>query len=593
MSTIIPKTSSQVTLERHLRDALRAAPIIYIQHHDLLLFLDTLKKVLEKLGKKLDRDCALFLYGVGQLSLVEKEKYLFASGIEQFQFFLKAMMINEFVSSNLSAKPVKKDIAIIVSPPLAGAEGRNHSSEKDSLMLKAFLQNFFAINEDTNRHVILLNPSNHGLSPEIEKLAYVIHIDPPSQEEIEETLDEVVNKRVVKSSTRKAISEKEREDRRKKSAETKKSISRDLQGLELSDIRLIARFLSISTTDAYKKQNIRIAQEKKREIVQKNSLLDVVTPRYKLDDIGGLATLSQYFREKAVFFRNTEEAMYEYHTPVPKGTLLLGMPGCGKSMIAQAAAAEFNVPLLKLEMNRILGQYVGESEKNFRKVLDLATAASPCVLWIDEIEKAFSGADGGANSGKSDVVMRLMGLFLTWMQEHDKAVYIIATANDVMRPEFMRKGRFDEIFYVGFPEMKEVADIFKKKIEDYNKLGGVIRFDVSCGDYDSLAQAATHFTGAEIDAIVNTAIEKKYLEIKKTLERSNSVKTSIDKNMLMTLISEYAGRKQAKPLEEYLLEKEKVGNNEVGLRNFALKWKDNPIINIYKLQEEHHLRNAK
>jgi len=593
MSTNIPKTSSQVTLERHLRDALRAAPIIYIEHHDLLLFLDTLKKVLEKMGKKLDRDCALFLYGVGQLSLVEKEKYLFASGIEQFQFFLKAMMINEFVSSNLSAKPVKKDIAIIVSPPLAGAEGRNHSSEKDSLMLKAFLQNFFTVNEDTNRHVILFNPSNHGLSPEIEKLAYVIHIDPPSQEEIEETLDEVVNKRVVKSPTRKAISEKEREDRRKKSAETKKSISRDLQGLELSDIRLIARFLSISTTNAYKKQNIRIAQEKKREIVQKNSLLDVVTPRYQLDDIGGLATLSQYFREKAVFFRNTEEAMYEYHTPVPKGTLLLGMPGCGKSMIAQAAAAEFNVPLLKLEMNRILGQYVGESEKNFRKVLDLATAASPCVLWIDEIEKAFSGADGGANSGKSDVVMRLMGLFLTWMQEHDKAVYIIATANDVMRPEFMRKGRFDEIFYVGFPEMKEVADLFKKKIEDYNKLGGVIRFDVSGGDYDSLAQAATHFTGAEIDAIVNTAIEKKYLEIKKTLERSNSVKTSIDKNMLMTLISEYAGRKQAKPLEEYLLEKEKVGNNEVGLRNFALKWKDNPIINIYKLQEEHHLRNAK
>ena len=593
MNNSIPKTSSQVKLERHLRDALRAAPIIYIPHHDLLLFLDTLKRVLEKLGKKLERDCALFLYGVGQLSLVEKEKYLLASGIEQFQAFLEAMMINEFVSTNPAAKPLKKDIAIIVSPPLAGAEGRKQSSEKDSLMLNAFLQNFFALNEDTNRHVILFNPSNHGLSPEIEKLAYVIHIDPPSQEEIEETLDEVVNKRVVKSPTRKAISEKEREDRRKKSAETKKSISRDLQGLELSDIRLIARFLSISTTDAYKKQNIRIAQEKKREIVQKNSLLDVVTPRYKLDDIGGLATLSLYFREKAVFFRNTEEAMYEYHTPVPKGTLLLGMPGCGKSMIAQAAAAEFNVPLLKLEMNRILGQYVGESEKNFRKVLDLATAASPCVLWIDEIEKAFSGADGGANSGKSDVVMRLMGLFLTWMQEHDKAVYIIATANDVMRPEFMRKGRFDEIFYVGFPEMKEVADIFKKKIEDYNKLGGVIRFDVSGGDYDSLAQAATHFTGAEIDAIVNTAIEKKYLEIKKTSEISNSVKTSIDKNMLMTLISEYAGRKQAKPLEEYLLEKEKVGNNEVGLRNFALKWKDNPIINIYKLQEEHHLRNAK
>lgn len=587
-----PKASSQDRLERHLRDALRAAPIIYIQHHDLRYFLDTLKKVLQKLNKRLDAHCALFLYGFSQLSLVEGEKYLTASGTEKFQGFLEAINKNEF-GSNPFGKPCKKEVFILVSPPLAGQGDRNRSTAKDSLLLKAFLQSFYVVNEDTDRHVILFDPSQSALSPEIEKLSYVIRVDPPSQDEIERTLDEVTSKRVVKSVDKQDLSEKEREEREKRSAETKKSISRDLQGLELSDIRMIARFLSISTTDAYKKQNIRTAQEKKREIVQKNSLLDVVSPKYTLDDIGGLATLSKYFKEKAVFFRNTEEAMYGYHTPVPKGCLLLGMPGCGNSMIAQAAAAEFNVPLLKLEMNRILGQYVGESEKNFRKVLDLATAASPCVLWIDEIEKAFSGADGGANSGKSDVVMRLMGLFLTWMQEHEKAVYIIATANDVMRPEFMRKGRFDEIFYVGFPEDLEVAEIFKKKIEDYNRFNGVIRFEVSGRDYDCLAKAAMHFTGAEIDAIVNTAIEKKYLALK-SAKSPDSVKTGIDKEALMALIEDYEGRKQAKPLEEYLKEMEKVDKNNVEmLRNVALKWRKNPIINIYKLQEEHHLRNAK
>lgn len=120
---------------------------------------------------------------------------------------------------------------------------------------------------------------------------------------------------------------------------------------------------------------------------------------------------------------------------MPKGILILGMPGCGKSMIAKSIANAFNVSLLRLDVNRLMGQYVGQSESNLRRALQTAEAAHPCVLWIDEIEKAFAGNEGGHN----DIVIRLMGHFLTWMQERKTAVYIVATANDVMRPELMRK----------------------------------------------------------------------------------------------------------------------------------------------------------
>ena len=229
--------------------------------------------------------------------------------------------------------------------------------------------------------------------------------------------------------------------------------------------------------------------------------------------------------------------------PLPKGILIIGMPGCGKSMIAKSIAEKFGVSLLRLDVNRLMGQYVGQSERNLRRALETAEAAHPCVLWIDEIEKAFAGSSG---YGENDMlVMRLMGHFLTWMQERKTAVYIVATANDVMRPEFMRKGRFDEVYFVDFPTFDERIDILRKKIQKYDNDDGVFDFsEIKSGVHynkEALGKiskamvandpGAGGFSGSEIESVVNMVIESKFIEYINYIESGktpSSIKISIN-----------------------------------------------------------------
>ena len=204
------------------------------------------------------------------------------------------------------------------------------------------------------------------------------------------------------------------------------------------------------------------------------------------------------------------------------------MPGCGKSLIAKSIANEFGVSLLRLDINRLMGQYVGQSEANLRRALSTAEAAHPCVLWIDEIEKAFAGASGSGNSS-NDIVMRLMGHFLTWMQERKTAVYIVATANDVMRPEFMRKGRFDEVYFVDFPTLPERIDILNKKIEHYQQdtyQQGIFNLEdidtkvreelaklmASDNESNEKSSYSKGFSGSEIESVVNSVMEQKFTQ---------------------------------------------------------------------------------
>ena len=191
------------------------------------------------------------------------------------------------------------------------------------------------------------------------------------------------------------------------------------------------------------------------------------------------------------------------------------MPGCGKSMIAKSVANLFNMSLLRLDINRLMGQYVGQSEANLRRALETAEAAHPCVLWIDEIEKAFAGSNNGGNNDM--LVMRLMGHFLTWMQERKTPVYIVATANDAMRPEFMRKGRFDEVYFVDFPTETERKEIFKSKIDKYkDSKSGIFDFS-ELKSYDKIAEemvgtSGSGFSGAEIENLVNVVMNKSFVE---------------------------------------------------------------------------------
>ncbi|MDN4715066.1 AAA family ATPase [Vibrio parahaemolyticus] len=180
--------------------------------------------------------------------------------------------------------------------------------------------------------------------------------------------------------------------------------------------------------------------------------------------------------------------------------LLAGMPGCGKSMSAKAASSLFNVPLFRLDIGSLMGKFVGESEANMKAALKVAEQASPCVLWVDELEKAFSGINGAG--GSAEITTRLFGYFLTWMQEKPGAVFVIATANDITNipPELLRRGRFDEIFYVNLPSERERKQIFHVKTKQLKTTPRGL-------DLAELATLSEGFSGADIECVVNDALE--------------------------------------------------------------------------------------
>jgi AAA+ superfamily predicted ATPase len=242
----------------------------------------------------------------------------------------------------------------------------------------------------------------------------------------------------------------------------------------------------------------------KEQLIKKAGLLEMIPMKETIDDIGGLENLKAWLERKKKVFTNLDQAI-KAGVDVPKGILIVGMPGCGKSMTAKATATLFDLPLVRLDVGRLLGKYVGESEENMRKALQLAEAISPCVLWIDEIEKAFSGV--GSSSGSSDVTTRLFGQFLTWMQEKENTVFIVATANDISKlpPEFLRKGRFDELFYVNFPtaeERRKILEIHLRKRKKWHK--GL--------DIADLVKQTDGYNGADLEAIVKEAIETCFIE---------------------------------------------------------------------------------
>ena len=197
------------------------------------------------------------------------------------------------------------------------------------------------------------------------------------------------------------------------------------------------------------------------------------------------------------------------------------MPGCGKSLAAKASARLFNVPLLRLDIGRLLGKYVGESEHNMRIALKTAESISPCILWIDEIEKAFAGID--QNGGASDITKRLFGQFLTWLQEKENTVFVVATANDITAfpPEFLRKGRFDEVFFIDFPNEEERERIFEIHLEKRGKMSDDINLK-------ELAEETEGYCGADIEEIVKNAVENKFI-----LETENEEEKKITTNNLL------------------------------------------------------------
>lgn len=278
-----------------------------------------------------------------------------------------------------------------------------------------------------------------------------------------------------------------------------------------------------------KEDKILILKEKE-QFIKKSGMLETINFTETIEDIGGLENLKEWLARKAKVFANLDKAI-RFGVDVPKGIMIVGMPGCGKSLTAKATANLFEIPLVRLDVGRLLGKYVGESEENMRKALILSEAISPCVLWIDEIEKAFAGV--GGDGGGNDVTTRLFGQFLTWMQEKENTVFIVATANDIskMPPEFLRKGRFDELFFVDLPngeERRKILDIHLKKRKKWNN------------NIDSIAliKETEGFNGADLEAVVKDTIEMAFIEGRTDITTEDLIRSVKDTKSISSILKD-------------------------------------------------------
>ncbi len=243
-----------------------------------------------------------------------------------------------------------------------------------------------------------------------------------------------------------------------------------------------------------------VLQEKKH-IIRKSGILEYYEATEQLDEIGGLDVLKTWLQKRRGAF---SQKARDFGLPMPKGILLIGVPGCGKSLTAKAVGSAWQMPLLRLDVGKIFGGLVGQSEENIRKAIRTAEAIAPAVLWLDEMEKGFSGT---ASSGQTDggTTSRVFGTFITWLQEKTSSVFVIATANDVrsLPPELLRKGRFDEIFFVDLPTKEERRSIIEIHVRRKQR-------DPSAWNLDKLADATTEYSGSELEMGVVSALYDAY-----------------------------------------------------------------------------------
>lgn len=241
----------------------------------------------------------------------------------------------------------------------------------------------------------------------------------------------------------------------------------------------------------------------KEQIIKKSGILDYFPKNESLKDVGGMEVLKDWLfkRQKAY-----EKKARDFGLQEPKGLLLLGVPGCGKSLTAKSIASFWNMPLLRLDIGKVFQGLVGSSEDNIRKAIATAEAVAPCVLWIDEIEKGLSGVQ---SSGATDggVTSRIFSTILTWMQEKTSPVFVVATANNInlLPPELLRKGRFDEIFFVDLPNPKERENIFKIHLTKKGQFSNSIPLGI-------LGKKTDGFNGAEIEECIKEAMFAAYVQ---------------------------------------------------------------------------------
>lgn len=357
---------------------------------------------------------------------------------------------------------------------------------------------------DTYSSAVILSPVMQ-VPPELEKDMTIVDFPLPDREEISRLFDQMVSE--TKGNPSLTIDESE--DARRQLFDA--AIGLTINEVENVFAKVLLRRGRLTAAEAPE------IYEEKRQIVRKSGLLEYVDTEESIDGVGGLTHLKEWLRKRRRAFH---PAARRFGLPVPKGVLLLGVQGCGKSLAAKAVSQFWRMPLLRLDMGQLFGSLVGASEENVRRAISLAESISPAILWIDEIDKGFSGlqSSGASDSGTTS---RVFGTLITWLQEKQQPVFVIATANNVeqLPPELLRQGRFDEIFFIDLPQAEERADIFRIHLAKRRR--DVRRFDLK-----QLMDASEGFSGAEIEQSVISALYDAF-----------DLNHDIDQQMLLDAIS--------------------------------------------------------
>ena len=440
-------------------------PVLYLHSYEYYRTKQKIKGIVELLrreGKKVNYyqwDC---VYGLVQILPDKTEKR-----IERMQNPLEvlAYILN-------SKKSGEKNIFVL--------DDINNHIDRDEVKLM-----FRKIAEATNNntHAIILS-SIYRLPAELEKYITVLQIPLPKRNELGEVLDIVAKQSKV---------------------ELKTNLRNRLidAALGMTSMEADLAYCLASVKDGFDDKSPFTVSSEKEQIIRKSGILDYFPKNESLKDVGGMENLKEWLKKRQLAY---DKEARDWGLKEPKGLLLLGVPGCGKSLIAKSIASSWNMPLLRLDVGKVFQGIVGSSEDNIRKAIATAEAVAPCVLWIDEIEKGLSGVQ---SSGATDggVTSRIFSTILTWMQEKTAPVFVVATANNInqLPPELLRKGRFDEIFFVDLPSQKEKENIFSIHLQKN-------RQNVSSFALDILAQKAEGFNGAEIEECIKEAMFTAYVE---------------------------------------------------------------------------------
>ncbi len=323
------------------------------------------------------------------------------------------------------------------------------------------------------------------ISPELEKIVTVLDYPLPDSHDFDKLLHRICDDVAAHSSLKITLTQDDRE-----------KLVQAALGLTLQEAENV--FAKTIVTDGrLAADDLSVVFSEKQQIIRKSGLLEYYESATDVSDVGGLDLLKEWLKKRSLAFSDRAK---KFGLPAPKGVLLVGVQGCGKSLCAKAVSRMWNMPLLRFDMGRMFASLVGSSEENIRRAISVAESIAPVVLWADEIDKAFAGSQGSANTD-GGTTARVMSTFLTWLSEKQKPVFVLATANNISQlpPELLRKGRLDEIFFVDLPNAVERAQILQIHLRKRGR-------DPQQFDTKQLVAASEGFSGAEIEEAVISAL---------------------------------------------------------------------------------------